>query len=108
MQVELPLGATEDRICGTIDIEKALQQGIKAYEPGLLVSALAKFQAATIPITGKFLAPTFSWPANTNPQQPTFTSKSLHDFFSYNVTEYCKQIGNERTVSVYGEKYDSP
>ena len=35
--MELPLGATEDRICGTIDIEKALQEGIKAYEPGLLV-----------------------------------------------------------------------
>lgn len=39
LQVELPLGATEDRICGTIDIEKALQEGIKAYEPGLLASA---------------------------------------------------------------------
>jgi Mg-chelatase subunit ChlI len=38
-QVELPLGATEDRICGTIDIEKALQEGIKAYEPGLLAKA---------------------------------------------------------------------
>lgn len=38
VQVELPLGATEDRICGTINIEKALQEGIKAYEPGLLVS----------------------------------------------------------------------
>ena len=37
--VELPLGATEDRICGTIDIEKALQEGIKAYEPGLLARA---------------------------------------------------------------------
>ena len=37
-QVELPLGATEDRICGTIDVEKALQEGVKAYEPGLLVS----------------------------------------------------------------------
>jgi len=37
--VELPLGATEDRICGTIDIEKALGEGIKAYEPGLLVRA---------------------------------------------------------------------
>jgi hypothetical protein len=36
-QVELPLGATEDRICGTIDIEKALTEGVKAYEPGLLV-----------------------------------------------------------------------
>lgn len=36
-QVELPLGATEDRICGTIDIERALTEGIRAYEPGLLV-----------------------------------------------------------------------
>lgn len=39
-QVELPLGATEDRICGTIDIEKALTEGVKAYEPGLLVCNL--------------------------------------------------------------------
>ena len=38
--MELPLGATEDRICGTINIEKALQEGVKAYEPGLLVSPL--------------------------------------------------------------------
>ena len=38
--VELPLGATEDRICGTIDIEKALTEGVKAYEPGLLVRGL--------------------------------------------------------------------
>lgn len=37
--VELPLGATEDRICGTIDIEKALTEGVKAYEPGLLAKA---------------------------------------------------------------------
>ncbi|EFN57265.1 hypothetical protein CHLNCDRAFT_143829 [Chlorella variabilis] len=37
--VELPLGATEDRICGTIDIEKALSEGVKAYEPGLLARA---------------------------------------------------------------------
>ena len=38
--MELPLGATEDRICGTIDIEKALGEGIKAYEPGLLVRVM--------------------------------------------------------------------
>lgn len=37
--VELPLGATEDRVCGTIDIQKALQSGTKAFEPGLLASA---------------------------------------------------------------------
>ena len=34
--VDLPLGATEDRVCGTIDIEKALSEGVKAFEPGLL------------------------------------------------------------------------
>nr|YP_009313230.1 Mg chelatase subunit e [Dichotomaria marginata]SCW21484.1 Mg chelatase subunit e [Dichotomaria marginata] len=37
--VDLPLGATEDRVCGTIDIEKALNDGIKAFEPGLLAKA---------------------------------------------------------------------
>jgi len=37
--VDLPLGATEDRVCGTIDIEKALTQGKKAFEPGLLAKA---------------------------------------------------------------------
>ena len=35
----LPLGATEDRVCGTIDIEKALTEGVKAFEPGLLAKA---------------------------------------------------------------------
>nr|YP_010835640.1 Mg chelatase subunit e [Ulva meridionalis]WFS80108.1 Mg chelatase subunit e [Ulva meridionalis] len=37
--IDLPLGATEDRVCGTIDMEKALTEGIKAFEPGLLASA---------------------------------------------------------------------
>jgi len=37
--VDLPLGATEDRVCGTIDLEKALTEGIKAFEPGLLAKA---------------------------------------------------------------------
>merc|ERR1712025_905175 len=37
--VDLPLGATEDRVCGTIDIEKALTEGIKSFEPGLLAKA---------------------------------------------------------------------
>ena len=32
--VDLPLGATEDRRCGTIDIEKALSEGLRAFEPG--------------------------------------------------------------------------
>ncbi|XP_047964732.1 magnesium-chelatase subunit ChlI, chloroplastic-like [Salvia hispanica] len=37
--VDLPLGATEDRVCGTIDIEKALTEGVKAFELGLLAKA---------------------------------------------------------------------
>ena len=37
--VELPLGATEDRVCGTIDIERALSTGRKAFDPGLLARA---------------------------------------------------------------------
>jgi Mg-chelatase subunit ChlI len=47
--VELPLGATEDRICGTIDIEKALTEGVKAYEPGLLVGGSAPAAAGDDP-----------------------------------------------------------
>ncbi len=37
--VELPLGATEDRVCGSLDIEQALNQGTKVFEPGLLAKA---------------------------------------------------------------------
>jgi Mg-chelatase subunit ChlI len=37
--VELPLGATEDRVIGSLDIEKALHDGIKAMEPGILAKA---------------------------------------------------------------------
>ena len=37
--VDLPLGATEDRVVGALDIERALTQGEKAFEPGLLARA---------------------------------------------------------------------
>lgn len=37
--VDIPLGATEDRVCGTLDIERALTEGVKAFEPGLLARA---------------------------------------------------------------------
>jgi magnesium chelatase subunit I len=37
--VDLPLGATEDRVCGTIDIQKALKDGVKSFEAGLLAKA---------------------------------------------------------------------
>lgn len=37
--VELPVGASTDRLTGTLDIEKALTEGVKAFEPGLLAAA---------------------------------------------------------------------
>ena len=37
--VELPVGASTDRLTGTLDIEKALAEGEKAFEPGLLAAA---------------------------------------------------------------------
>lgn len=37
--VDLPLGATEDRVVGSLDLERALSQGVKAFEPGLLARA---------------------------------------------------------------------
>jgi magnesium chelatase subunit I len=37
--VELPLGATEDRVVGALDLERALTQGVRAFEPGLLARA---------------------------------------------------------------------
>jgi magnesium chelatase subunit D len=37
--VNLPVGATEDRVLGTLDIEQALQKGERRFEPGLLAQA---------------------------------------------------------------------
>ncbi|MFC1435069.1 putative cobaltochelatase [Streptacidiphilus sp. N1-3] len=37
--VELPVGVSEDRIVGSLDLERALAEGVKAYEPGLLAAA---------------------------------------------------------------------
>lgn len=37
--VELPVGATEDRLVGSLDLERALSDGVRAYQPGLLASA---------------------------------------------------------------------
>lgn len=37
--VDLPLGATEDRVLGALDLERALGRGEKAFEPGLLAKA---------------------------------------------------------------------
>jgi Mg-chelatase subunit ChlI len=37
--VNLPVSATEDRVVGTLDIEKAIQKGEKHFEPGVLASA---------------------------------------------------------------------
>ncbi len=37
--IDLPLGATEDRVVGSLDIEKAIKYGIEALEPGILAEA---------------------------------------------------------------------
>ncbi|MDP3711354.1 MAG: putative cobaltochelatase [Mycobacteriales bacterium] len=37
--VELPVGASEDRLVGSLDLERALTSGVTAYEPGLLAAA---------------------------------------------------------------------
>ena len=37
--VDLPLGATEDRVVGALDLQRALQDGVKTFEPGLLARA---------------------------------------------------------------------
>jgi magnesium chelatase subunit D len=37
--VELPVGATEDRVIGSLDLERALTEGVRAYQPGLLAGA---------------------------------------------------------------------
>lgn len=37
--VELPLGATEDRVVGTLNLEQALTAGVRSFEPGLLAQA---------------------------------------------------------------------
>ncbi|MCJ0905707.1 magnesium chelatase subunit D family protein [Rhodococcus sp. ARC_M6] len=37
--VELPVGATEDRVIGSIDLEKVLRDGERAFQPGLLAAA---------------------------------------------------------------------
>ncbi|MFC4147482.1 VWA domain-containing protein [Micromonospora mangrovi] len=37
--VELPVGAAEDRVVGALDLEQALTEGVRAFEPGLLAAA---------------------------------------------------------------------
>ncbi|MFJ1930574.1 putative cobaltochelatase [Streptomyces sp. NPDC088131] len=37
--VELPIGASEDRLVGALDIERVLSEGVRAFEPGLLAAA---------------------------------------------------------------------
>jgi magnesium chelatase subunit D len=37
--VELPVGASEDRLLGALDLERALTEGVRAFEPGLLAAA---------------------------------------------------------------------
>jgi magnesium chelatase subunit D len=49
--VELPLGASEGRVVGALDLERALTEGVKAFEPGSL--AAANREAGTRPRSSK-------------------------------------------------------
>jgi len=51
--VDLPLGASEDRVVGALDLEKALSQGVKAFSPGLLAQANRGFYTSTRSICWK-------------------------------------------------------
>ncbi|WP_348304922.1 ATP-binding cassette domain-containing protein [Methanothrix sp.] len=37
--IDLPLGATEDRVVGSLNVERAIKEGIRALEPGILAAA---------------------------------------------------------------------
>lgn len=37
--VDLPLGATEDRVAGSLDLERAVRDGVRVFQPGLLAAA---------------------------------------------------------------------
>ena len=37
--IELPVGSTEDRVVGTLDLEQAIKKGEKRFEPGILAQA---------------------------------------------------------------------
>jgi len=37
--IDLPLGATEDRVVGSLNVERAIKEGIKALEPGIMAAA---------------------------------------------------------------------
>lgn len=37
--IELPLGATEDRVVGSLDLERAVRDGVRAFQPGILAAA---------------------------------------------------------------------
>ncbi|MFC9390634.1 hypothetical protein, partial [Streptomyces venezuelae] len=55
--VELPVGASEDRLVGSLDIEKALADGVKAFEPGLRPATEPRYEESAIFNTSKPTAP---------------------------------------------------
>ena len=97
--VDLPLGATEDRVCGTIDIEKALTEGIKAFEPGLLAKAnrgllyvdevnlLDEYTGESIPDQHISLCLQLIFQSN----EKTLQNKEIEEILSENHAQYANQ-----------------
>ena len=61
--VELPVGASEDRVVGSLDLEKALSEGVRAFYPGRLAGAhrgmlyVDEFNLLADPLVDVLLAP---------------------------------------------------
>ncbi len=53
--VELPVGATEDRVVGTLDVEGALREGRRRFHPGLLHAAHGGVRVASQPLCARRL-----------------------------------------------------
>ena len=91
--VDLPLGATEDRLCGTIDIEKALSEGVKAFEPGLLAKANRGLTNSELLLANK----TFNIPTSQN--NPSLNLSHAVSIVLYELNKsFNKNLNNELKV----------
>lgn len=70
--VELPVGATADRVVGTLDLDRALAEGARAFEPGLLAAA----HRGILYVTRSTCSPTIWWTCCSTPPRWGATTSS--------------------------------